>query len=86
MEVTECSWDESTTSGTCVVEKLGPLLGGQADFSVTPTAEGSRVIWREDITVRRLPRLLAPVAAQVGALGFRLAMWRLRRRRARLTS
>ncbi len=77
MEVVECSWDEASSSGRCVVEKLGPVLSGQAAFAVTSTASGSAVDWYEDVEVRRLPRFLSPVVARVGAFGFGQSMKRL---------
>jgi hypothetical protein len=65
------------------VTKLGPVLGGEAVFSVAPgLAPGSTVVhWREDITVPFLPRILAPVAGFVGRATFGLALRRLARRR-----
>ena len=77
MEVVECAWDEVASSGRCVVEKLGPVLSGQAAFDVTSTATGSAVDWFEDVEVRRLPRFLVPVVAKMGAFGFGQSMKRL---------
>jgi hypothetical protein len=47
---------------------------------VAPAPSGSQVVWFEDVEVRYLPRLLGPVAARFGALGFRGGMRRLARR------
>jgi len=80
MRVTECAWNEDERSGVCEVAKIGPLLGGRAGFTVAPAPSGSRVVWLEDVTVPRLPGLLSPVAARLGALGFRFVMGRLNRR------
>lgn len=77
MRVAECTWDDASSSGRCVVDKLGPVLTGQAGFDVTTTAGGSAVDWFEEVEVRYLPRLLAPVAAKAGAFGFGQAMKRL---------
>ena len=79
MKVVECEWNTDDRRGTCAVEKLGPLLFGQAGFTVEPRAQGSRVTWIEDVTVKGLPRVLAPVAARIGATGFRFGMGRLGR-------
>ena len=79
MRVVECVWTPGTESGRCQVEKLGPILRGHAGFSVTPISGGARVDWDENVTMARLPRLLAPVAALIGSAGFRLGMWRLNR-------
>ena len=80
MRVVRCAWSVEDESGECEVEKLGPKLWGTASFTVAAAEGGSRVVWEEDVTVSRLPGLLAPVAGAVGAIGFRIAMWRLSRR------
>jgi hypothetical protein len=41
----------------CRLEKRGRLVHGWAELSVDPIAAGSRVVWREDIRVRGVPRL-----------------------------
>lgn len=74
MRVTRCDWDEATSTGVCDVDKLGPVLGGGAGFTVRPDGAGSIVEWREDVTVPYLPAFLAPVGAVVGKLGFGLAL------------
>ena len=74
MTVTRCAWDESTLSGDCEVEKHGLLLFGSASFTVSPKATGSEVVWMEDLRVRRLPQIFAPIARWVGAFGFRMGM------------
>ncbi len=77
MRVAECSWIEDDQTGTCRVEKLGPVLSGVAGFTVEPDGDGAQVRWFEDVAVRRLPRFLAPVVSRIGALGFRFGMRRL---------
>lgn len=74
MRVTRCDWDEAAQTGVCDVEKLGPVLGGGAGFTVRADGAGSTIDWREDVTVPYLPRLLAPVAAFFGRIGFQLAL------------
>jgi len=86
MRVTECIWDETTEGGSCQVEKLGPVLRGHAGFTVALNGQGARVEWIEDVTVRWLPRLMAPVAAWFGALGLKLGMRRLNRMLAQTNS
>jgi hypothetical protein len=83
MRVVEAAWDDEAGAGRCTVDKLGPVLTGQAGFTVAgadgaPT--GSDLRWWEDVTVPHLPQALAPVAARLGAAGFRLGMRRLARR------
>ena len=77
MRVIECDWDDSTQTGRCVVEKLGPLLTGTAGFDVAPTDGGSSIDWFEDIKVPYVPQFLAPVVGKVAAAGFRMGMKRL---------
>lgn len=77
MRVAECLWEPDSQSGTCRVEKLGPILQGSAGFTVSPLGAGSRVTWDEDVSVRYLPRFLAPLATTVGSVGFKRAMRRL---------
>jgi hypothetical protein len=75
------------TTGTCRVEKLGPVLHGEAEFSVRPGPNtGSSVVhWREEVTVPHLPRVFAPLAAAVGRVLFGKSLARMaktaRRRR-----
>jgi Polyketide cyclase / dehydrase and lipid transport len=77
MRVAECEWDDATSTGRCVVDKLGPVLSGQAGFDVKPSAAGSSIEWFEAVDVRYLPRMLAPVATKLGAFGFGQGMRRL---------
>ncbi|MEL6892545.1 MAG: SRPBCC family protein [Actinomycetota bacterium] len=83
MRVTQLDWDDATSSGTCEVEKLGPVLRGRAGFTVGPDPEGApgttRVEWIEDVTVKATPGFAAPLAAKVGAAGFKQGMKRLAR-------
>lgn len=74
MRVLSCDWDEAAGSGDCQVEKIGPVLFGQAGFTVTPDGDGSLVDWVEDIEMRWLPQFLAPIAGWLGAMGFKQGM------------
>lgn len=79
MRITHCAWDAAADRGACEVEKLGPVLRGRAAFTVEPAAGGCVVTWLEDVTVRYLPRLAAPIVAALSAAGFRFGMRRLAR-------
>jgi hypothetical protein len=70
MRATESEFDGST--GRCLVEKLGPVLVGEAEFTVRPgpTPGTATVAWREEVGVPHLPRFLAPAAAAVGKVLF----------------
>ncbi|GAA3779793.1 SRPBCC family protein [Streptomyces phyllanthi] len=46
-----------TATALCRMEKRGRFVTGWAEFEVRPYGDGgSRVLWREDIAVRLLPR------------------------------
>lgn len=77
MVITVIDWNQATGRGECEVEKLGPMLVGQAGFVVESTTTGSRIEWFERVTVRYLPRFLSPLVSKAGALGFSFAMKRL---------
>ena len=79
MRVVECTWDDDTARGECEVDKLGPVLVGRAGFTVTAHGDGTALVWVEDVEVRRVPGFLAPVAARLGAAGFRVGMRKLAR-------
>jgi len=72
-------------SGRCLVSKLGPVLVGEAEFTVVPgTSTTSCVVsWREDVTVPHLPRFLAPVAARIGVALFGWSLKRMARHHIR---
>ena len=76
MRVAACTWDDTSGSGHCEVEKLGPVLSGRAGFDVrpAPSGEGSEVAWLEDVDVRWLPSFLAPIVTRLSALGFKRGM------------
>ena len=78
MRVTRCDWDESARRGRCEVDKIGPVLGGSAGFTVasdpTSSTDGTLLVWHEDVTVPYLPAFLAPLAALAGRIGFSLAL------------
>jgi carbon monoxide dehydrogenase subunit G len=56
MEIVE--WDEPSY---CKLVKTGRLVRGWAEIEVVPQGTGSRVVWREDISVRGVPRFADPV-------------------------
>lgn len=62
MEITR--WDPPTqgteghTEGRCDIVKRGQIVAGWAELTVTPTATGTQVRWREEVAVRRTGRLL----------------------------
>lgn len=80
MEVVECAWDDRTSSGTCEVRKLGPVLTGKAGFDVSP-ADGdptrSVVEWVEDVDLRLVPGFASGLVGKIGAAGFKQGMRRL---------
>jgi hypothetical protein len=79
MRVTQCDWDDDARSGVCSVDKLGPLLGGIAGFTVRPDGAGTVLEWHEDVTVRHLPAFLSSLAGLAGRFGFTMALRSLAR-------
>ena len=77
MRVSVLEWDDESASGRCEVEKLGPILSGTAGFTVVPEGDGARVEWIEDVEVKYTPGFAAPIAAKLGAAGFKQGMKRL---------
>ena len=93
MHATELSFDGSR--GTCHVDKLGPVLVGFAELTVTDTtgsgatgggagtAPRTRVQWHEDVMVPYVPKFLTPVVAKVSGLLFSVSLKRIRRTQPR---
>lgn len=77
MRLTQLDWDEATGTGTCEVEKLGPILTGRAAFTVAPDGDGTRVDWVEEITAKYAPGFTAGLLGKIGAVGFKQGMKRL---------
>ena len=77
MQVVATSTDSDTKS--CRVEKLGPVLVGEAEFTVSPAPNPNQcvVAWREDVSVPYLPSFLAPVAAALGKVLFGASIKRM---------
>lgn len=64
------NWDGS--QGDSLVAKLGPVLVGEAEFSVKPgDAPNTAVVaWREDVRVPFLPKVLASIVGWVSKQAF----------------
>lgn len=79
MEVRELNFDGQ--SGSCRVEKLGPIILGEASFTVAAgSADHTAIVtWREDIQIPYLPKFMAPVAGRIGAFLFGLSLRRMAR-------
>ncbi|MGW1023597.1 SRPBCC family protein [Streptomyces sp. NPDC002577] len=64
----------------CRLDKRGTFVTGWAEIEVHPSEAGSRVVWREELRVRRLPQFLdPPLAASARLLFGRAADGLLRR-------
>ncbi|MFI9102075.1 SRPBCC family protein [Streptomyces fildesensis] len=57
-------------SGRCRLEKRGTVVVGWAEIEVAARDTGSRIVWREDLRVRRLPRLFDGLTVRSGRLMF----------------
>jgi len=77
MRVVQCDWDPEASTGDCVVDKLGPVLRGQAGFTVAPDGDGAVIDWFEDVAVRYVPQFTAPLGGWIGAFFFRQGMRKL---------
>lgn len=56
--------------GRCRLEKTGRVVTGWAEIEVRPEGAGSRVVWREELRVWRLPGAADAVTARTGRLVF----------------
>ncbi|GAA0452681.1 SRPBCC family protein [Streptomyces sp. NPDC046215] len=63
--------------GRCRLEKRGSVVTGWAEIEVRPDGAGSRVVWREDLRVRGLPRIGEALVARCGRLLFGRVVRRL---------
>lgn len=71
--------DELDSSArTARITKIGPVLSGRVDLSVTSTGENtSRLDWVEDIRVPGVPQFLATPLAAGARKGFQTSITRL---------
>ncbi|MCM2430345.1 SRPBCC family protein [Streptomyces sp. RKAG337] len=65
-------WEPPAPGGTgrCRLEKRGTVVVGWAEIDVGARDTGSRIVWREDLRVRRLPRLFDGLTVRSGRLMF----------------
>ncbi|MEU1515940.1 SRPBCC family protein [Streptomyces sp. NPDC005811] len=81
MEVTEWHPPSVDGPGRCRLVKRGRVVRGWAEIEVRPTPDGpTRVLWREDLTVRSLPSLFDPLLRTAGHRMFGRAVDGLLRR------
>ncbi len=69
--------DPGDLPGVVEVTKSGRVVGGRVQWSVTPTAEGSEVAWRQVLTIPWLPRWADPVVGLVGRAAYATGLRRL---------
>jgi hypothetical protein len=74
MTVTEWESPQGGQPGRCRLEKTGSLILGWAEIEVHPADGGSRVVWREEVRVRGLPRFFDAVARSGGQWMFGRAL------------
>lgn len=65
-------WEPPSTGGAgrCRLEKRGTFVVGWAEIDVEARGAGSRIVWREELRVRRLPRLFDGLMVRSGRLMF----------------
>ena len=56
--------------GLVEIVKQGRVIGGRVRWTVTPTATGSEVEWRQNLRISWLPRWLDPVVSLVGRAAY----------------
>ncbi|MFI1393767.1 SRPBCC family protein [Streptomyces sp. NPDC020681] len=74
MEVVHWEPPADGEPGHCRLEKHGRVITGWAEIEVRPEGPGSVVVWREELGVRLLPRLLDPLVVRVGRRVFGRAL------------
>lgn len=80
MEVTVWQPPGDDTPGLCRLDKRGRLVRGWAEIEVRPGPGGrSRVLWREELSVRLLPSLFDGLLVRAGRNVFGRAVNRLLR-------
>ena len=80
MEVTVWQPPTDDAPGLCRLDKRGRLVRGWAEIEVRPGPGGrARVLWREELRVRPLPRLFDGLLARSGRYVFGRAVNRLLR-------
>ncbi|MEI5103768.1 SRPBCC family protein [Streptomyces sp. PmtG] len=57
-------------TGVCRLVKHGTAVTGWAEIEVGPEGSGARVLWREELRVRWLPRRADPLVARLGPVVF----------------
>ncbi|MFI6348362.1 SRPBCC family protein [Streptomyces sp. NPDC050560] len=70
MEVTGWRPPEDGAPGLCRLEKRGRVVLGRADIEVLATPGGARVVWREELSLRALPRAFDPLLRTAGRAVF----------------
>ncbi|MBT2382156.1 SRPBCC family protein [Streptomyces sp. ISL-11] len=68
---------EDGAPGHCRLEKRGTVVTGWAEIDVRPYGPGSRTVWREDLRVAGLPRLLDTATDRCARLLFGRVVRRL---------
>lgn len=79
MEVTVWRPPGDTSAGLVRLVKHGCAVRGWAEIEVRPVPGGSEAEWREDLSLRGLPRLCDPLTAAAARFLFGRAMARLLR-------
>lgn len=65
-------WEPPQPGGAahCRLEKRGRVVLGWAEIDVHPAADGARVVWTEDLSLRGFPRALDVAIVRSGRLVF----------------
>lgn len=66
MEIVRWEPPADAGPGHCRLEKRGSTVTGWAEIEVASRGRGSRIVWREELRVARLPRLADPLTLWSG--------------------
>lgn len=77
MVVDEITQPTERDGASARIRKEGRAIRGIIHLTVTPVADGSRVEWSQDISVRGVPRALDPVVARVAWAAYGSTLRRL---------
>ncbi len=63
--------------GVVEMAKQGRVVGGSVRWTVTPTSEGSDIVWSQHMVIGWLPRWMDPLVGAVGRIAYGMGLRRL---------
>ena len=74
MVVTELTAPADGSDGLARIQKQGRVVRGSIELRVSPTPEGSRVTWNQEISVWGVPRALGWLEARASRAAYGMAL------------